>query len=246
MPRIFLQSAIDSHQIWREMEFWEGLIKYNINEELHNQKNYNMYTSETNEEKCLRIKNTALSQLNSFIYNMLSFEIRKDKIRDLVINFCRYHQIGEDQMASIFKNIEDYQYIAEIKVIRNSITSISSEDKPSLKFDEEPKKEEKKVKEEEMKERKSDSTKDKLSTSESSINHQKSDEGFSSNIILQQHDTQEMKDDVIDNNLNIKIKSIINDKKETLSELKEERENAQIIDQNFRVSKVLEEESDET
>ena len=46
MPRVFLNSYLEGHTIWRNEDFWKDLIKYNIIEEMHNQKNYNIYNNE--------------------------------------------------------------------------------------------------------------------------------------------------------------------------------------------------------
>jgi len=251
------------------MEFWEGLIKYNINEELHNQKNYNMYTSESNDEKTLRIKNTAFSQLNSFIYNMLSFEIRKDRIRDLVMNFSKYHSINEEGTQQIFKNIEDYQYISENKINKNPVQSISSEDKVQFSFDEDPTKinsnststtdKNTEKKQEESKETiKTESNIESEPNNDDHSEHitteKSSDSSYNTNIILQQKRSEEITEETIDTNINKKIKLSIKPEKDInitskdskdLKDIRDSKDNSKPIDQNFQMSKVLENEEDE-
>lgn len=121
-PRIFLQTVIENHQIWKSMSFWEDFTKCNIsiysytdliNEEMHNQKNYNIYTFESPEEKNKRIKNIVSTQLISFSYNLLSFNVSKEKIKELVYSFVKYYDISDDKTEEIIKNIEDYCYLNE-------------------------------------------------------------------------------------------------------------------------------------
>src|SRR4051794_33012757 len=54
-PRIFLQEAIELHDIWKLTEFWEGIIKYSINEEIHNSRAYHTYHSESADDKQMRV-----------------------------------------------------------------------------------------------------------------------------------------------------------------------------------------------
>lgn len=107
-PRVFLQEAIESHEIWKQIEFWEGIIKYSINEEVHNQRAYNVYHTETSDDKKIRIQSIAFGQLLSFTFNMLSFEIPKDKVRDTINSFCKLYKIQEEMASQILKSVDEY------------------------------------------------------------------------------------------------------------------------------------------
>lgn len=107
-PRVFLQEAIESHDIWKQTEFWEGIIKYSIHEEVHNQRAYNAYNQESADDKQLRIQSIAFGQLLSFAFNMLSFEIPREKVRDTINNFCKIFKIQEEMATQILKSVEDY------------------------------------------------------------------------------------------------------------------------------------------
>ena len=87
-----------------------------INEEMHNQKNYNIYTFETSEEKIKRIKGIVITQLTSFTYNMLSFEFPNDKVKDIVINFGKYYGLDNQKIEEILKSLEEYSQINENKI----------------------------------------------------------------------------------------------------------------------------------
>ncbi len=114
-PRIFLQTMLDYHSLWKNQSFWEDFIKCKIeiilvviNEELHSQKNYNIYTFETSIDKIKRIKATVLTQLMSFSYSMISFKFRKERLKDIIIQFSNYYEIEENSLQEILKNVEDY------------------------------------------------------------------------------------------------------------------------------------------
>ena len=109
-PRIFIQAAIDKHSLWSYTSFWEGLIKYSVNEELHTQKNYNIYTFESNTEKLRKNKQTAFNQLNTYVYNMLNFEILKTTIKNIIYSFGRYYEFEEKQIEEFINIIKSFEY----------------------------------------------------------------------------------------------------------------------------------------
>lgn len=86
---------------------------------MHSQKNYNIYTFESASEKNKRFRSIVVTQFISFSYNMLSFYVNKEKIKDLMIYLGKYYDIEEGQMEEIFKNLEEYSYINESKVKEN-------------------------------------------------------------------------------------------------------------------------------
>ena len=103
-PRIFLQDSIDKHDCWKNVEFWEGIIKYSINEEIYKQKNFN---SESLEERQNRIKTTAFSQLLHFTFNMVSFGILKEKVIDTINRVCRLFKIPEELSQQILNYVDE-------------------------------------------------------------------------------------------------------------------------------------------
>jgi hypothetical protein len=99
-----------------------------INEEMHNQKNYNIYTFESQDEKSKRFKSIVVTQLISFSYNMLSFNINKEKVKDVIQNFIKYFEIEETKGEEIVKNLEEYSCITENKVKLDITFKISDDD----------------------------------------------------------------------------------------------------------------------
>ena len=103
--KIFLNKYIKSHEIWKKYDTWKNAIKYSINEEMHNQKNFNIYTEEDFNIKKKRIDNIVKFQINYYIYNMIIyFEVKKSYINDIISEFKIYYDLSED-IVETFNNI---------------------------------------------------------------------------------------------------------------------------------------------
>ena len=89
---------------------------------MHNQKNYNVYSFEPEEEKSRRMKNTIISQLTSFTYNMLSFELSVRNIKEIILDFSDYYEIEKEKIDELMKNLDDY-------VTKNSESKSDTENK---------------------------------------------------------------------------------------------------------------------
>lgn len=129
-PRIFLQQAIETHEIWKQQDFWEGIVKYSIHEEVNHQRNYNSYNNETQDERILRIQSISFGQLLSFTFNMLSFDIPKEKVKDISYVFIKNYKIPEEMGYQIIKTIDDYSETIDQKVkmdiIEDNLSVLSS------------------------------------------------------------------------------------------------------------------------
>ena len=103
--KIFLNKYIKSHEIWKKYDTWKNAIKYSINEEMHNQKNFNIYTEEDFNIKKKRINNIVKFQINYYLYNMIIyFEVKKSYINDIISEFKIYYDLSED-IVETFNNI---------------------------------------------------------------------------------------------------------------------------------------------
>jgi hypothetical protein len=107
LPRIFLQKSINDHHIWKNYDIWKGIINHSINEEMHNQKNFNIYSKEDFTTKKERINNIVKFQLNTYIYNMLSFDVKKNFIEQIIEEFKNYYDLTQNIIDSFNKIIED-------------------------------------------------------------------------------------------------------------------------------------------
>ena len=118
LPRIFLQKNISKHKIWKDYNIWKGIIKYSINEEMHNQKNFNIYSKEDYLAKKERIINIVKFQLHTYLYNMINFEIKKNIIIEIIQEFRIYYDISQNIVDSLNKIIDKNNNINNI-IINN-------------------------------------------------------------------------------------------------------------------------------
>ena len=106
-PRIFLQSYIQNFQIWKKFNFWKNLIQYEINEEMIKQKKYNMFNKENDQYKLKRIQLIVKSQLNTYLFNMISFDTDTATMYDIITFFKNYYFLDKnivDLLNNIVKN----------------------------------------------------------------------------------------------------------------------------------------------
>ena len=108
-PRIFLQNYLINNQLWRDINFWENLIKYDIIEEMHNQKKYNLYLEENDVLKNVRIKDIVKNQLSIQLYNMISFELNASLMNKVLIFFSSYYKLQKNALDSLNKIINNYK-----------------------------------------------------------------------------------------------------------------------------------------
>ena len=108
--KIFLYRYIKSHKIWKRYEIWKGIIKYSINEEMHNQKNFNRYTEENVENKKQRINNIVKFQISSYLNNMIYFDIKNNIIDDIISEFKYYYDLDPNIIEEFNKIIQNYNY----------------------------------------------------------------------------------------------------------------------------------------
>ena len=90
------------------------------------------YQSESPDDKNMRIQSVAFGQLLSFSYNMLSFLISKEKVRETINNFCKIYKIHEDMAAIVLKNVDNYSDSLDqqlkLEIIDDNLSSIISDE----------------------------------------------------------------------------------------------------------------------
>ena len=91
-PRIFLQEKLVDIELFSEFDFWKNLIRYFIINEMHTQKNFNLFESKGN--KNLQMQNTIKNVLNKYIYTMKSFEVKSKIINDIINFFRNYYDLN--------------------------------------------------------------------------------------------------------------------------------------------------------
>lgn len=91
-PRIFLQEKLVDIELFSNFDFWKNLIRYFIINEMHTQKNFNLFESKGN--KNIQKQNTIKNVLNKYIYTMKSFEVKSKTINDIIYFFQNYYDLN--------------------------------------------------------------------------------------------------------------------------------------------------------
>ena len=135
-PRIFLQAIIEQHHLWKMPDFWREFLKCKyflknlvlINEELHSQKTYNIYTFEAN-NKDEQIRKTVINILSMSVYNMTSFELPKPEIEKLFKEFTNYYSLTEEEENTLIDLVKAQKPENKVKVDldRKTIIEVSED-----------------------------------------------------------------------------------------------------------------------
>ena len=141
-PRVFLHEYFKNNSLLKDIKFWENLIKYDINEEMHNQKKYNLFSEENDILYNIRIKDIVKGQISINLYNMNLFEVNTSLMFKIINNFCNYYELQSnivDYFNNIVKNyqtnLNETQKHIKITINNNSKNNIFFEEikeKPSL------------------------------------------------------------------------------------------------------------------
>jgi len=115
-PRIFLQNYIKECPIWKQFNFWEKIIQYEIVEEMSKQKKLNLLnlSKENKENKYKRIQLIAKSYLNTYLYHMFSFHVDLNIINDIISFFSNYYFFEKttiDFLTNILKTYKKEEII---------------------------------------------------------------------------------------------------------------------------------------
>ena len=143
-PRVFLQTALQNHKSFHNIDNWSEMIKYSIKEEYssksglysNNPLNINISSiaqNDNNESKNEMLKNIAFGQLISFSYNMITFGFNKTQVNELIDEICNTHDIPDEMKEQIFMKIEECSEEIQQTIIKsifneNIISQISNED----------------------------------------------------------------------------------------------------------------------
>ena len=122
-PRIFLHNYLINNQIWKDFNFWESLIKYDIVEEIHNQKKYSLFLEENDILKNIRIKDTVKAQIGSNLYNMISFEVNSSLMNKIINYFSNFYKLPKntvDYLNDIINNSKTKKIVINDKKKLNS------------------------------------------------------------------------------------------------------------------------------
>ena len=106
--KICLINDLKSEKILKNYEFWNELIKYEIIEEIYNQKMTNLINKK--EEK-INTNEIVLNKLNKYLNNMIKFCCRPNYMRQILEEFKDYYNLDEIIMKELNNQIDEYEKI---------------------------------------------------------------------------------------------------------------------------------------
>ena len=106
----FIQNDLIDNKLFNKYEFWKELIKYNIIEEMYNQKKYNLFSDkkEDEEKNKTRIKEIAISKINLHINYMIDFKCKHSFMKQILQEFKEYYDLSDDDTQKIVYKINEY------------------------------------------------------------------------------------------------------------------------------------------
>ena len=125
--QIYINSNLKHEKIIKSYDFWKDLIKFNIIEEMHCHKIFNMCLDEKEkkeEENKGKIKEIILNKLKVFSKNMMNFYFRPNSIKQIIQEFKEFYQLDDKEIEEINKKIDEYE---NELLNKNDISTYSTE-----------------------------------------------------------------------------------------------------------------------
>ena len=104
-----MHEYIKNNLIWKDIKFWENIIKYDINEEMHSQKKYYLYSDENDILYNIRIKDIIKGQVSSNLYNMNLFEVNSSIMFKIINYFSNYYELQSSTIDFLNNIVKNYQ-----------------------------------------------------------------------------------------------------------------------------------------
>lgn len=99
--KFYLQNVIQSHSLWREIEFWEKAIQVGIEEEIKQHQSYGLGSDDVGEEAATRLKMIVFGQVSSYIHVMMTFELSARFIEDLIQNYADKFDLDRHDLRTL-------------------------------------------------------------------------------------------------------------------------------------------------
>ena len=111
--KLFIQNNLIEQKIFASYEFWKELIKYNIVEEMFNQKSSNLFSNKKEDEEkySLKIKEIALFKINIYLNYMIDFKCKYNFMKQLIEEFKDYYELKDDDIEKFISKINEYNTI---------------------------------------------------------------------------------------------------------------------------------------
>jgi len=132
--KLFIQNSLIDQKIFASYEFWKELIKYNIVEEMFNQKSSNLSSNkkENEEKNSLNIKEIVLSKINIYLNYMIDFKCKCNFMKQIIEEFKDYYELNDDDIEKFTSKINEYNKIVE-KKNKNEIKKDENENEDNTK-----------------------------------------------------------------------------------------------------------------
>ena len=106
----FIQNELTNNKLFSKYEFWKELIKYNIIEEMYNQKKYNLFSNkkEDEEKNKQRIKEIVISKINLHTNYMIDFNCKFSFMKQIFQEFKDYYELSDEELKKIEDKINKY------------------------------------------------------------------------------------------------------------------------------------------
>ena len=104
-----------NNKLFTKFDFWKELIKYNIIEEMFNQKKYNLFSNKKEEEEKNkeRIKEIAISKINLHINYMIDFKCKYSFMKQILQEFKELYELSDEEIKKINDKIKEYNKCQE-------------------------------------------------------------------------------------------------------------------------------------
>ena len=134
----FIQNNLTNNKLFTRYEFWKELIKYNIIEEMYNQKKYNLFSNkkEDEEKNKQRIKEIVISKINLHINYMIDFNCKFSFMKQIFQEFKEYYELSDEELKKIEDKINKYNDKDSELNINNDINNDFEEKKSNDDFSE--------------------------------------------------------------------------------------------------------------
>ena len=127
----FMITDIKHEKIIKNYEFWKGLIKYNIIEEIHLEKIKNVNSKEKEKEINWNINNLneiVLNKLKIFSKYMMDFSCRPNLIKQIILEIKEFYQLNDKEVEELNLKIDEYE---NEQINNNNISNYTTEQNSS-------------------------------------------------------------------------------------------------------------------
>ncbi len=118
--KICLVNDLKAEKTIKSYEFWKELIKYEIFEEMHQQK---ISAVRNKKEEKVNINGIVLDKLNIYLNLMINFFCKPNCLRQIIEIFKDYYHLDEMKIKEINKKIDDYENVGINNVDLSSMSS---------------------------------------------------------------------------------------------------------------------------